>query len=320
MVNGSRFLSEGHIELAHLGVGICQFEVRAEGIEVCACQRPVQLILFAHEQDARGFHRPIDGGVGALEAHVTVFAGHVTVTVVDGHTYEYRVYEVVGLVPLDNERRAGRDCGRRIDEVQRQLVAFELGFLSFEHHGLHVVAIEGAFLDRKVEGQHEGVPVAVLVECAAGERHFGHAAVPFADSAAVVGIVGKSDGLKWTERLAVELGLEVTAAADGAGEYLAAVIEGLALGDGDFAVDYAGGGDGAGAGEGRDGDTVVGVGPTEGDGAAGADAGGGAVGGEVAAAEGDFTGDAVFAAGGSDHHRKLSQSDPGAIPAQTGRA
>ena len=129
------------------------------------CLRIVQRVGITQEQDVLILHSPVDGPVGAFEP--ATVEGHFGGSLVDSHASEGRILKDGCLFPLDDERRAGRYRGRRIDEVQRQLVAIEPRCLIIEHHGLHVITIEHASLDRHIERQAQRIPCAILIELAA---------------------------------------------------------------------------------------------------------------------------------------------------------
>ena len=166
------------------GQSVGQLEVGAVGADghgtvgiierVAAAE--VELCLVALAADA-------DGGISAGEGE-HVRDGGVMRGVADGDALEHGADEVAarggvlavvghvvgGLVPLDDEGRAGRDgLAFSVGEVQRQRAAGQVAHRGVQRHGLHAVAAERAALRADAEGQAQRVPRAVLVEGAALE-------------------------------------------------------------------------------------------------------------------------------------------------------
>ena len=170
-----------------------ELEVSAVGADGHGGVGVVEVVLGT-EVELGVVARATDGerGTGASEGE-HVGDGGVVSGGAEGNAAEDGVLDfLVGGIPLDDERRTGRDFFGD-DEFQRQRRAVEPAGHRVQRHGLNVVGVEGFVRGAHVEGQAEGVPVAVLVEGAAGEDDVLAAALVGGDDGGVVKAVEQGD-------------------------------------------------------------------------------------------------------------------------------
>ena len=183
------------------GAVAANLEVGALGTDAGTGGGIVEGVLAAHEEDALVLGVEGRALVGAEEADAVVARYAVVIAavgLVDSYAAEHGADDVVRVVvhvvrvggPLDDVGRAGLKRRHGVAEGERERRAADAGTVERTGSG----SGEGRASDGHVEGQADGVPCAVLVERAVGERHVGHVAVGASDDGGVVAAVGEGDG------------------------------------------------------------------------------------------------------------------------------
>ena len=211
------FLEVHHKAAGGLAAGeieVCAAGAQCLSVSDSAVRLGIAQLIVARQQQhfaAVGIG-DLQRSVGALERARAIREVHIAVGVVDGDAGEHRVHEIIVarigiissiLAPLHDIRLTSLDGRQGIAEVQRQrAVVVEV---RCRQQFLHCSVFQRCAREvADSERQHQRVPVAVLVEGAAGESHVGHVAVGITDGRAVVGVVGQADADGRAVEVAVE--------------------------------------------------------------------------------------------------------------------